>query len=103
MKVWKWKNNLIDNSNGCSFDVFLETMKEYENEKGKDTSEALVSALKELDTDNKGYLTTDECTHLLSTYGEGLSEEEMKKFLRLGDCDGNGRVEFEDLAKILLN
>lgn len=62
-----------------------------------------MNALKELDTDNKGYLTTDEATHLLSTYGEQLSEEEMKKFLRIGDCDGNGRIEFEDLAKIILN
>eukprot|EP00736_Rhodelphis_marinus_P010367 Rmarinus@m.287 len=54
------------------------------------------------DRDGSGSLTADEMIHVMTSYGEPLTEEEVNDLMRLVDADGDGQVVFEELSDLLV-
>ena len=90
-----------DGSGEIDFPEFLEMMTKLLME---DVLEkGLLEAFQEFDKAGVGYLTTDNLRHILSTFGDPLSEGEIDELIKLGDNQGNGLINYHALVKHLLS
>lgn len=55
--------------------------------------EEMRSAFKVFDKDNSGTISGDEIAHVMKSFGENLSEEELKIMMEEVDKDGNGTID----------
>jgi calmodulin len=67
-----------------------------------DTEDELIEAFRLFDKEGKGYIGTDEIKHLLLMLGESMSNEEIEEIITQADLDGDGKVSYQDFAKLML-
>lgn len=65
-------------------------------------SEELIEAFKVFDRDGGGFISATEVRHVLRNLGENLSEPEIDEIIREADVDGDGRILYEELVKMLM-
>ncbi len=70
--------------------------------KDPDTEEDLLESFKIFDKEGNGIITVQELKHLVSHFGETLSEEEADELIREADIDGDGTVNIYKFSKKLM-
>ena len=53
------------------------------------------------DEDGDGFITGDEIKHVMNTYGDILTEEQINKMMSEADINGNGKIDYEEFAKMM--
>ena len=66
-----------------------------------DSSDILLQAFKTLDTENKGFLSTETVESLLTTKGTGFRPKELEAFLLVARDPDTGNVYYEDYISML--
>ena len=88
-------------SNGViDFGEFLKIMKE--NWKEPATQRDLIEAFKLVDADNSGTITTKELTKFLCSFGEPLTEAEVKQVVDRYDQDKDGTLNYAEFLTTLM-
>eukprot|EP00884_Botryococcus_braunii_P005512 jgi/Botrbrau1/14962/Bobra.0018s0065.1 len=87
----------IDASGTIAYDEFLAaTIHQCQLEK----DDVMLRAFQSFDTDNSGYITTDELEAALKGQA-GSTAEEIKKILQEVDKDGDGRIDYEEFCAMM--
>ena len=50
------------------------------------------------DTDGDGTISSDELATILRSFGDEITEEQVKKVIETFDIDGNGTIEFQEFV-----
>ncbi|KAH8823356.1 hypothetical protein DL96DRAFT_271444 [Flagelloscypha sp. PMI_526] len=66
-----------------------------------DTEEELRECFKVFDRDGDGYITKAELANVMNQLGEDLSSEAIEEMITLADLNGDGRIDFEEFAKMM--
>ncbi|CBZ26770.1 calmodulin-like protein [Leishmania mexicana MHOM/GT/2001/U1103] len=66
------------------------------------TPEELYAALKVLDDDADGYLTTTQLRHILVNLGARISQEDAEEILRDVEKDREGMIMVDDIIQLLM-
>ena len=67
-----------------------------------DTEDELIEAFRIFDKEGKGYIGMEEIRHLLLMLGESMTSEEIEEIITQADLDGDGKVSYQDFAKLML-
>lgn len=67
-----------------------------------DNQQDLMAAFRVFDLDNNGFITRDELKAAMETIGEPVTEQQVTEFLNLADTDRDGRINYEEFARLLL-
>jgi len=62
----------------------------------------LIKAFKYFDRNNEGLIDFEEFKHVLTTVSEVLSPEETEALVNLSKLDSNGKLNYKDLARMML-
>ena len=93
----------VDSEGNGTLDLneFLGIMGNYKSPK-KETEADLLEAFKVFDKDGSGAITADEFEHILTNLGETLSKEELEEIFFEAGIDHDGKVEYKDFVKTIL-
>ncbi|RZC41558.1 EF-hand 7 domain containing protein [Asbolus verrucosus] len=72
-----------------------------ESKGGDDDSKELMEAFRVFDLDNNGYITRDELRTAMEKIGEPVTELQLTEFINLADTDKDGRINYEEFARLL--
>jgi len=67
-----------------------------------DLTQDLVAAFRVFDRDNNGFITKDELKIAMEMIGENVTETQLTEMLALADLDKDGRINYEEFARLLL-
>jgi calmodulin len=67
-----------------------------------DAEEELIEAFRIFDKEGRGYIGAEDIRHLLLMLGESMTEEEVEEIITQADMDGDGKVSYQDFAKLML-
>jgi len=81
---------------------FLEWISSFLSETPEDITEDLIAAFRVFDKDQNGYITRDELKEAMEMIGEPVTEQELNNLIVLADIDHDGRIDYEEFAKLLL-
>lgn len=89
-----------DNDGKLKFEEVLNML----NNRSKeiDTEDELIEAFRLFDKEGKGYIATEDIKHLLLMIGESMSNEEIEEIVTQADMDSDGKVSYQDFAKLML-
>eukprot|EP00092_Neocalanus_flemingeri_P041456 GFUD01045142.1.p1 GENE.GFUD01045142.1~~GFUD01045142.1.p1 ORF type:complete len:148 (+),score=67.98 GFUD01045142.1:62-505(+) len=90
----------LDGNGTIEFPEFLEMMKQKANE--VDQGAELREAFKIFDRDKDGFISTKELKKVTTMLGTMLTKEEVEEFMAEADVDGNGRLDYDEFVKMLL-
>ena len=90
-----------DGNGTLDFTEFLTLMNQ--NMKEAVTKEELMDTFRVLDLDGNGEITAVELRHVLTSIGEKLTEKEMDGLILEADVDGDGTINFEEFANMMLD
>ena len=97
----KITEDIDDNGNGIiEMHEFLTLMAE--NRHVDEDQTELVKAFKYFDRDNVGTIDFEEFKHVLTTVSEVLSAEETEALISMAKVDIHGRLNYKDLAQLML-
>lgn len=65
--------------------------------------EDVVSAFRRFDEDGSGLISITELRKVLTTKGEMMSDEEVEEMIGCIEPDREGKIKYEDLAKMLIS
>ena len=85
-----------------SFEEFLPIYQSLERKKRTNCSSDFASALRIFDQDLSGKISTVELQHVLTSLGEGLSQEDANTLIA-ELVDRNGKVDIDDFVKSVMN
>ncbi|KAJ3059960.1 hypothetical protein HDU99_006119 [Rhizoclosmatium hyalinum] len=63
--------------------------------------EEMKEAFKIFDKNGDGFITNDELKFALAQQGDNLSDEEIAEVIRECDVDGDGKLNYEEFAKMM--
>ncbi|KAK3139255.1 hypothetical protein QOZ80_5AG0380290 [Eleusine coracana subsp. coracana] len=89
-----------DGSGAIDFHEFLVLLARKMRDAGAD--DELREAFHVFDQDQNGYISRDELRHVLENLGEKLSDEELVEMLREADVDGDGQINYNEFAKVMM-
>ncbi|ELU09609.1 hypothetical protein CAPTEDRAFT_184797 [Capitella teleta] len=89
-----------DGSGTVDFKEFL-TMYARKKKDVASEEEEMRAAFKTFDRNGDGYISAAELRHVMMCLGEKLSDEEVKEMIRAADTDGNGKIDYQEFAKVL--
>merc|ERR1712100_46022 len=90
-----------DKSGTIEFDEFVDLMAR--TNKSKDQmEEEIKNAFLTFDADNSGYITREELVETLTTMGDPVDEETINGMIAEGDLDGDGKIDYKEFTKIML-
>ena len=93
------------NGNGeIDFPEFCELMGKMNGSRGskEQQEEMLRDAFKVFDKDGGGSISSAELRHVLTNLGDKLTDEEVDEMMREADMDGNGEIDYDEFAKIMM-
>merc|ERR1711910_263167 len=90
----------IDGNGTIEFEEFLSMMKKKAGEVDEEAD--LREAFKIFDRDKDGYISMKELKKVASMLGTMLSKEELDEFMAEADSDGNGKLDYDEFVKMLL-
>ena len=84
--------------------ITFEDLKEImsKNLRQADGEEELVESFKIFDKEGNGLISTAEFKHIMLTLGEKLPEEEVDEMIKEADPNGEGSVNYRELAKKII-
>eukprot|EP00092_Neocalanus_flemingeri_P014501 GFUD01015646.1.p1 GENE.GFUD01015646.1~~GFUD01015646.1.p1 ORF type:complete len:150 (+),score=72.23 GFUD01015646.1:47-496(+) len=90
----------MDGNGTIEFDEFLDMMKKKASE--VDEEAELKEAFKIFDRDKDGFISMKELKKVTSMLGTVLTKEEIDEFMAEADVDGNGKLDYDEFVKMLL-
>merc|ERR1711997_1046624 len=90
----------IDGNGTIEFEEFLSMMKQKANEVDEEAD--LREAFKIFDRDKDGYISMKELKKVANMLGTMLTKEEVEEFMAEADSDGNGKLDYDEFVKMLL-
>ena len=54
------------------------------------------------DKDGNGFISAAELRHVMTNLGEKLTDEEVDEMIREADIDGDGQINYEEFAKMMM-
>lgn len=90
----------MDGNGTIEFTEFLDMMKKKASE--VDEEAELREAFKIFDRDKDGYISMKELKKVTSMLGTVLTKEEIEEFMAEADVDGNGKLDYDEFVKMLL-
>eukprot|EP00696_Hemimastix_kukwesjijk_P009104 gnl/Hemi2/21537_TR7173_c0_g1_i1.p1 gnl/Hemi2/21537_TR7173_c0_g1~~gnl/Hemi2/21537_TR7173_c0_g1_i1.p1 ORF type:complete len:155 (-),score=60.35 gnl/Hemi2/21537_TR7173_c0_g1_i1:91-555(-) len=93
-----------DHSGSLALPEFLELMAKQDTHPhhNPSTVDQLKRAFKIFDKDGNGFLTVDELKEALTSFGECLTPKEVEDLMEMVDTDHTGKVDYSELAKVLI-
>merc|ERR1712106_216064 len=89
-----------DGNGTIEFEEFLSMMKKKAGETDEESD--LREAFKIFDRDKDGFISMKELKKVGSMLGTMLSKEELDEFMAEADADGNGKLDYDEFVKMLL-
>lgn len=90
--------NVDKNSNGAiDFNEFIEMMLRRDSK----VEEDVVHAFRVFDRDGDGLISEEELRLTMNNLGEPLTDAEVKSMIAEADLDGDGRINFQEFARIM--
>lgn len=90
-----------DETGRVDYPDFLSLFAKYQKE--PISEQEILNTFEELDDQNKGIVTMKRLKHLLSTFGEVLTEEELQKLVYYANPDHEDNVNYRDLVKLMMS
>ncbi|RRT68587.1 hypothetical protein BHE74_00003021 [Ensete ventricosum] len=94
------RNVDLDGNGTIDFGEFLNLMARKMKE--TDEEEELKEAFKVFDNDQNGYISASELRNVMMNLGEKLTDEEVDEMIREADLDGDGQVNYEEFAQMMM-
>ncbi|XP_058748657.1 calmodulin-like protein 11 [Vicia villosa] len=89
----------INRRGSINFEEFLNIMSTQMKE---NISKELKEAFRIFDRDQDEYISAIELKDVMMRLGERLTDEEVEQMIREADLDGDGKVSYEEFAKIMV-
>lgn len=67
-----------------------------------DITQDLIAAFRVFDRDGNGYITRDELQTAMEMIQENVTENQVNEMLALADLDKDGKINYEEFARLLL-
>ena len=92
----------IDNDKNGSIDFseFVMMMSKKTNHVNSESE--LIEAFKVFDKDGNGFITSQELRHVMTNLGEKITEKEADEMIKEADLDGDGRIDYEEFVKMMI-
>ncbi|XP_053676559.1 neo-calmodulin-like [Anopheles nili] len=90
----------LDGNGRIEWEEFVALMKR-QSSRQPDESE-LYAAFKVFDKNGDGFLSVEELSDVMQNFGERLTPKELQDLLEEADIDGDGRINYEEFAYMLL-
>ncbi|KAL9685367.1 hypothetical protein QQ045_022817 [Rhodiola kirilowii] len=87
-------------SGGIELGEFLRLMSKKIKE--VDAEGELREAFKVFDKNQDGFISPNELKHVMANLGEKLTDKEAEQMIREADLDGDGLVNYDEFARIML-
>ncbi|CAG8962366.1 hypothetical protein HYALB_00013505 [Hymenoscyphus albidus] len=91
----------LDQTGTIDLEEFIKMMKI--ETKPSSFEQEMRSAFKVFDSDDSGHISVDELRKVMSSFGEALSEEEIKIMIQEVDKNGDGQIDYEEFVKFFLD
>ena len=91
-----------DGNGSIDFPEFL-TMMAHKMKENNNHKDEIHEIFKVFDMEDNGFISVAELSHVMTSLGEELTEEEVKEMIKEADIDGDGQVSYEDFKKIYLS
>ena len=85
-----------------TFDVFLIVLKALRLKRTTNKSDDFIEGLRHFDKEGTGLIRSEELHHLLTTFGEKLTDAETALLLD-GHEDSNGNIDYENFVNVIVN
>ena len=87
-------------SKQIGFDDFVELMEQKNKE--NDPEIEIINTFQIFDKDNNGLISNEEFFHIIRTFGETLTDEEIKEIITEADVDGDGYINYEEFVRMMM-
>ncbi|XP_063702236.1 calcium-binding protein E63-1 isoform X4 [Culicoides brevitarsis] len=104
----KTGNGLIDETEFLQWVAKIQALKEESSSSSgtsppdDDITQDLVAAFRVFDKDSNGFITRDELKTAMEMIGENVTEAQLSDMLALADIDKDGKINYEEFARLLL-
>ncbi|KAM3184763.1 hypothetical protein ACTXT7_007714 [Hymenolepis weldensis] len=92
-------NNIL--SEGVSYEQFCQIASK--KEKGVYNEQDILNAFSLIDSEGRGYVTTDELKQLLCNRGDKLSEGEISALIRTVKATGSGQIDYKTFINRMMS
>ena len=82
------------------FDDFVDLMEQKNKE--SDPEIEIINAFQIFDTDNNGLISKENLFHIIRTFGETLTDEEIQEIIAEADVDGDGYINYEEFVRMMI-
>merc|ERR1712046_163241 len=90
-----------DKSGTIEFDEFVDLMSRT-NKTQEQMEEEIKNAFLTFNADGSGFITREELIETLTTMGDPVDEETITGMIQEADVDGDGKINYEEFTKIML-
>merc|ERR1711924_149004 len=90
-----------DKSGTIEFEEFIDLMART-NKTHEQMEEEIKNAFLTFDADGSGFITREELVETLTTMGDPVDEETINGMIAEADLDGDGKINYAELTKIML-
>jgi len=70
--------------------------------KNEDTEDVILECFKVFDKNDTGDISVQELRHVLMTFGEKLTEEEVDEMIQEANIDKNGQIQYVQFVRMML-
>lgn len=91
----------VDGSGTIDFDEFLQMMSRKYTE--EDLESDIREAFRIFDKDGNGIISAAELRHVMTNLGEKLTDDEVDEMLREADIDGDGEINYQEFARMIVS
>ena len=62
----------------------------------------ILAAFKVFDKDGNGFISAEELRHVMTDLDQTITDEEVDEMIREADIDGDGQINYEEFAKMMM-
>merc|ERR1712189_16018 len=82
-------------------DFNSEQSSEFSSSSQQNTTDILRDAFLEFDQNSDGFISKEELSSVMSSFGYNVSQKELDEMVKLGDADGNDLIDFHEFSSLM--